>query len=179
MYAGKLFICMRPSVLLFVRLYPCDLVFLRWKFLDTGSWLRKKNSLFPFLFPLSLDPKYYSPPSFCKGKKTKKYSSAHNLHDSGRECMSAHANKQDIPRHEEAGQMIARRLREARKTKGQVVCPTCHLTFDATYLLKCPRCRTLIGRSFCEVRLTKKLRKPRQRKKPERDSRKMELDFFA
>ena len=93
--------------------------------------------------------------------------------------MSAHSNKQDIPRHEEAGQMIAKRLREARKTKGQVVCPVCLMTFDATHLLKCPRCRTLIGRDFCEVRLAKKRRKSRQRKKPERDSRKMELDFFA
>jgi len=93
--------------------------------------------------------------------------------------MSAHSNKQDIPRHEEAGQMIARRLREARKIKGQVVCPVCLMAFDATYLLKCPRCRTLIGRSFCEARLTKKLRKPRQRKKSERDPRKKELDFFA
>lgn len=93
--------------------------------------------------------------------------------------MSAHSNKQDIPRHEEAGQMIARRLREARKTKGQVVCPVCHLTFDATYLLKCPRCRTLIGRNFSEVRLSKKRRKPRQRKKTEHDPKKMELDFFT
>ncbi|MDY0092580.1 MAG: hypothetical protein RBT80_07745 [Candidatus Vecturithrix sp.] len=93
--------------------------------------------------------------------------------------MPGHSKTQDIPRHEEAGKIIVKRLREARKTRGPVVCPVCFMKFDATHLLKCPRCRTLIGQNFSEVRLSKKRRKSRQRKKTEQDPKKMELDFFT
>ena len=93
--------------------------------------------------------------------------------------MSTRYKKQDIPRHEEAGKIIASRLREARKIRGIVVCPVCHITFDATSLLKCPRCRAFIEKTFRHVQAQKSRTKSRRKKTSQADTKKMELDFFA
>lgn len=94
--------------------------------------------------------------------------------------MSTGYKKQDLSRHEEAGKIIASRLREARKIQGFVVCPVCHITFDATSLLKCPRCRAFIEKTFRQAHAQKKKKKKtRPKKASQADSKKMELDFFA
>ena len=93
--------------------------------------------------------------------------------------MSTRGKKQDIPRHEEAGKIIASRLREARKIRGMVVCPVCHITFDATSVLKCPRCRAFIEKTFRPMYMQKSRTKSRRKTTSQTDVKKMELDFFT
>lgn len=79
--------------------------------------------------------------------------------------MSMHAKNLANQKSEEVGRLLARRLHEARKRRGLLRCPVCHEIFEGTYLIKCPGCRTLIGKTFQEVR-------------PPQPAEKMELDFF-
>lgn len=81
--------------------------------------------------------------------------------------MSVHSKKQDIHKLEKVGKLLASRLHEARNKRGLLRCPICHKIFEGTHLIKCPVCRTLISKTFQEVRT------PEAPEKME-----MELDFF-
>ena len=80
--------------------------------------------------------------------------------------MSSYPKKQNEQQRQVAGIFLANCIHEARKRCGRVICPVCHLIFDATHLLKCPGCRTMINANFQRVR---------SKKTP----KKMELDFFS
>lgn len=80
--------------------------------------------------------------------------------------MSVYSKTPDLQKLERVGRMLAKRLHEARKRCGMLLCPVCQHTFDGTHLIKCPSCRTLISLSFRKVL-------------PGNGSEKMELDFFA
>ncbi len=73
--------------------------------------------------------------------------------------MSPCSKKQDAQRFEEIGKLLISRLHEARRIQGHLICPVCHKSFDGTYLIKCPGCRTLISNGFQEVRLQKRSKK--------------------
>ncbi|PIE32424.1 hypothetical protein CSA56_15560 [candidate division KSB3 bacterium] len=62
--------------------------------------------------------------------------------------MLTDVTNDDDPRHVEAGKVLSRQLHEAREITGQVECPICCQIFDATHVIKCPGCRTLINRAF-------------------------------
>jgi uncharacterized paraquat-inducible protein A len=130
--------------------------------------------LLPFLVQI-----FTLPHPFVKEKKQKITPLFIKLHYIGRETMSTHSKKRDLPRHEEAGRIIASRVREARKIHGFVVCPVCHSIFDATSLLKCPRCRTFLEKTFRQTHGQKKNARTRRKKASQADSKKMELDFFT
>jgi hypothetical protein len=102
--------------------------------------------------------------------------------------MSNYVKKQNVHELEEVGKLLANRLHEARKKKGRLICPVCHISFDGTYRIKCPECRTLISNAFHEIRPQRTSKKMERRSErtsekkkvgPERTSGKMELDFFA
>ena len=107
--------------------------------------------------------------------------------------MSQHDEVQELKKHVEAGRLLSKRLRQAREMNGPVVCPVCHVYFDATHVMKCPECRTFIDDTFqaasprgkgknqqqTEVRQRKILhRKPRASRKA-REKMELELDFFT
>lgn len=66
---------------------------------------------------------------------------------------------------EQAGRIVARRLRQARNRQGLIRCPVCLTVFEAAHLIKCPHCRTVISARFQDAG-------------PADTSGKMELDFF-
>ena len=66
----------------------------------------------------------------------------------GGDSMSTYSKKHEEQLPGKVGKLLAKRLHEAREKKGYVVCPVCHMTFDATYCMKCPECRTFIDRTF-------------------------------
>ncbi len=77
--------------------------------------------------------------------------------------MSACSKKQDVQKFEEIGRLLINRLHEARNKKGHLICPVCHKSFDGTYLLKCPGCRTLISNAFQEMRPKNRSKKMKMR----------------
>ena len=103
--------------------------------------------------------------------------------------MSTYSKKYEEQILEKVGKLLAKRLREAREKKGHLVCPVCGRTFDATYCMKCPGCRTFIDSTFKAVPVERKFEnapKEPERRMPEKQtnsrqkvSRKMELDFFS
>ncbi len=66
--------------------------------------------------------------------------------------MSNAVKTQEDAKYAEVGKLLSARLHEARAKKGTLRCPSCLLVFDATHLIKCPNCRTLIGATFQEWR---------------------------
>jgi hypothetical protein len=84
--------------------------------------------------------------------------------------MSAYSVHHDEPQHVEAGKLLAKRLHEAREKKGRLSCPVCHCIFDATHLIKCPECRTLIDETFTEL-FSEKISKKRKRRSPKAPSK--------
>ena len=66
--------------------------------------------------------------------------------------MSSAVKTQEGDRYAEVGKLLSARLHEARAKKGVLRCPCCLHVFDATHLIKCPACRTLIGDAFQEWR---------------------------
>ena len=79
--------------------------------------------------------------------------------------MAVNSKKQELQKLENIGKLLARRLHEARKKSGLLLCPVCQNIFEGTHLIKCPSCRTLISKTFQEIQA---------QTLPE----KMELDFF-
>jgi rubrerythrin len=79
--------------------------------------------------------------------------------------MATQSKERELPKIEQAGRILAKRLREARKAHGWLRCPVCLMIFEATHVMKCPECRTLINKTFQSMGA------------PE-PSGKMELDFF-
>ncbi len=65
--------------------------------------------------------------------------------------MLTSAKNGNDPKHVEAGKLLSHQLHEAREKKGQVLCPSCRLVFDATHVMKCPGCRTFISKAFKEL----------------------------
>ena len=66
--------------------------------------------------------------------------------------MSSAVKTQEDAKYAEVGKLLSARLHEARAKKGLLRCPNCLRVFDATHLIKCPGCRTLIGNAFQEWR---------------------------
>ena len=66
--------------------------------------------------------------------------------------MSNAVKTQEDAKYAEVGKLLSARLHEARAKKGMLRCPSCLRVFDATHVIKCPGCRTLIGASFQEWR---------------------------
>lgn len=80
--------------------------------------------------------------------------------------MSTCPKKEDVQKIEEIGKLLISRLREARMKKGHLICPVCRTSFDGTHLIKCPRCRTLIGNAFQEIRRLTTSKNPEPVKNP-------------
>ena len=107
--------------------------------------------------------------------------------------MSQTHDVQEIPKHVEAGRLLSKRLRIARKMGGAIVCPCCDTHFDATHVIKCPECRTFIDETFRAVSPAKKGENASRhtaqgRGKAQRKARvaqrvkekvELELDFFS
>ncbi len=74
--------------------------------------------------------------------------------------MSKALKTQEDAKYAEVGKILSARLHEARAKKGILRCPSCLLVFDATHLIKCPNCRTLIGETFQEWRSEPARRSP-------------------
>ncbi len=79
--------------------------------------------------------------------------------------MAIQITNRERQKAEQAGRILARRLREARNVHGWLRCPVCLTLFEGTHVVKCPECRTLINKRFQNIDA------------PE-PSGKMEFDFF-